>query len=388
MKKILLGFAFLSALTQINAQEYDKWSLDLGFGIHQVGAPLNNGYAVNPLGQGNLGIRYMFNERFGLRADLGYNQFQESNGSSSFSSNYYRASLEGVVNLGNILKFNNWTKRLNLLAHGGLGFSILNITEPVVSGDDNMATLNFGITPQFKISERIAVFADFSSLLNFGQENTFNGGVNSDQRESNISIFNTSLGVNISFGKYKKLADFYVEDTTPLETELDKIKKRLENAEKEIADLKAKESSPNKELIMTELDERYIKRDEVDKYADVISGGNVDFIKELLNRGYINVYFDVNKSEIQEGSLNSVSYLKQFLTDNPTITATLIGYADETGTEERNKTLSLKRAKAVNDMLVAAGINPTRITYFGAGEDKSVTEDARQFARRVTFKLN
>ena len=388
MKKILLGFAFFSALTQINAQEYDKWSLDLGFGIHQVGAPLNDGYSVSPLGQGNLGVRYMFNERFGLRADLGYNQFQESDGNTNFSSNYYRASLEGVVNLGNILKFNNWTQRLNLLAHGGLGVSILNITEPVVSGNDYMTTINFGLTPQFKISDRIAVFADFSSLINFGQENTFNGGVNTDRRESNISIFNTSLGVNISFGKYRKLADFYFEEATPVENELEKIKKRLANAEKEIADLKTKESSPNKELIMTELDERYVKKDELNKYADVVSGGNVDFIRELLNRGYINVYFDVNKSEIQEGSLNSVNYLKQFLMDNPTITATLIGYADETGTEERNKTLSLKRAKSVNDMLVAAGINPTRITYFGAGEDKSVTEDARQFARRVTFKLN
>ena len=388
MKKILLGFAFLSALTQINAQEYDKWSLDLGFGIHQVGAPLNDGYSVSPLGQGNLGVRYMFNERFGLRADLGYNQFQESDGNTNFSSNYYRASLEGVVNLGNILKFNNWTQRLNLLAHGGLGVSILNITEPVVSGNDYMTTINFGLTPQFKISDRIAVFADFSSLINFGQENTFNGGVNTDRRESNISIFNTSLGVNISFGKYRKLADFYFEEATPVENELEKIKKRLANAEKEIADLKTKESSPNKELIMTELDERYVKKDELNKYADVVSGGNVDFIRELLNRGYINVYFDVNKSEIQEGSLNSVNYLKEFLMDNPTITATLIGYADETGTEERNKTLSLKRAKSVNDMLVAAGINPTRITYFGAGEDKSVTEDARQFARRVTFKLN
>ena len=332
----------------------------------------------------------MFNERFGLRLDLGYNKFEANTNSLPFSSNYYRASLEGVVNLGNILKFNTWTNRINLLAHGGMGVAILNTTVPTVSGNQFMYPLNIGITPQFKISERIALFADFSSLINFYQQNTFNGGVNTDWRESNVSLFNTSIGVNISFGRNRRLADFYNRTETPVETEIESIKKRLTTAEKEIAELKSKEDvSPNKELIMTELDARYIKRDEVkgDKYADVVSGGNVDFIRELLNRGYINVYFDVNKSQIQEGSLNSVNYLKQFLMDNPTMSADIIGYADETGKPESNKTLSQRRAKRVYDMLIAAGISPSRLSYFGGGEDTSVAKAARQFARRVVFKL-
>lgn len=389
MKKIFLGVLLFCFTIQINAQNYDKWSLDLGFGMHKIGAPLANGYSANILGQGNIGARYMFNERFGLRLDLGYNKFQAEDSSTNFDSNYYRASLEGVVNLGNILKFNTWTNRINLLAHGGLGVSVLNIIDPIVSGNDFMTTLNFGLTPQYQISDRIAVFADFSSLINFGQEYTFNGSPNTSSRESNISLFNTSIGVNIAFGRYRKLADFSYEIKTPAESELDKIKKRLALAEKEITDLKVKEVAPNKELIITELDERYVKKEDVknNKYADVISGGNVDFIRELLNRGYLNVYFDVNKSEIQEGSLNSVNYLKQFMIDNPTVTADLIGYADETGSTERNKTLSQKRAKRVFEVLVAAGINPTRLSYFGGGEDTSVAKNARQFARKVIFKI-
>lgn len=62
-------------------------------------------------------------------------------------------------------------------------------------------------------------------------------------------------------------------------------------------------------------------------------------------------------------------------------------YADETGSADRNKTLSQKRAKKVYDVLVAAGINPSRLSYFGGGEDKSVGKSARQFARKVIFKL-
>lgn len=391
-KAVIIVFAVFASL-QINAQKFDKWSLDLGGGIHQIGSPLSPNHSEEILGQGHLGVRYMFNERFGLRLDLGFNNFKAESTSQPFSSKYYRATMEGVVNMGNILKFNTWTRRFNLLAHGGIGFSILNTTLPVVTGNDYMATFNFGLTPQFKISERIALFLDFSSLINFNQAKTFDGAPLTNARETNISIFNTSLGVNIAFGRNNRLADFYFERNTPVENELEKIKKRLANAEKEIADLKVKQttaSSPNKELIMTELDARYIKRDEVkegSKYADVVSGGNVDFIRELIKRGYVNVYFDVNKSRIQDGSLNSVNYIKQFLMDNPTVTADLIGYADETGTTERNKTLSQKRAKTVYNILVDAGINPSRLSYFGGGEDTSVGKEARQFARRVIFKL-
>ncbi|MFC4268351.1 OmpA family protein [Polaribacter marinivivus] len=391
MKKICIVSLIFLASFQVNSQNFDKWSVDLGGGIHQIGTPISSGYSENIFGQGNLGVRYMFNERFGLRLDLGYNQFSANEFSQPFTSNFYRASLQGVVNMGNVLKFHTWTKRISLLAHGGIGVGIVNVTDPVVSGNVFTLPLSVGITPQFKISDRIAVFADFSSIINFYQDINFDGGAATSSRESNISLFNTSIGLNISFGRYRKLADFYYEEKTPVESELDKIKKRLTTAEKEIADLKTKEtiSSPNKDLIMTELDARYIKRDEVkeNKYADVVSGGNVNFIKELLNRGYINVYFDVNKSEIQEGSLNSVNYLKQFLMDNPTISADLIGYADETGSANRNKTLSQKRAKKVYDVLVAAGINPSRLSYFGGGEDTSVGKSARQFARKVIFKL-
>lgn len=173
--------------------------------------------------------------------------------------------------------------------------------------------------------------------------------------------------------------------------ELEKIKTRLAAAEKEIEVLKNKEvaATPNKDLIMTELDERYVRKDETGKYANVVTGSNVDFIRQLLNSGYINVYFDVNKSIMlpEFGSLNSVNYLKQFMLDNPAVNAELIGYTDETGSENRNKTLSQNRAKRVFDVLVAAGISPARISYYGGGEDKSVTKDARQFARKVTFKL-
>lgn len=393
MNKIIFGTLLLVCFSITNAQEnkndYDHWAIDLGAGIHQAGSTLSPGYSVGMFGQGNLGVRYMFNNRFGLRLDLGYNSFTEDDGSRPFKSNYYRASLEGIVNLGDVLKFHTWTNKFNLLMHGGIGAASLNITEPADNGGDLMTALNFGLTPQYKLTDRMSLFLDFSSLIHFYQDDNFDGGQNTAKRESNISLFNTSIGLSFALGKNKQLADSFQEEELVVTDEIENIKKRLTAAEEEIASLKTKQagSSPNKELIMTELDERYVRKDEANKYANVVTGSNVDFIRQLLNSGYINVYFDVNKTDIQKGSLNSVNYLKQFMMDNPTVTADLIGYADETGSETRNMELSQNRAKRVYDVLIAVGISPSRLSYYGGGEDKSVTENARQFARKVTFKI-
>ena len=396
MKKILLG-AFLFCLTiQVSAQEYNKWSLDIGGGAHEIINPLSPGYETGPLslGQASLGVRYMVNEKFGLRLDLGYNEFKEGKNSLPFRSNSYRVNIQGVLNAGSLLKFSSWTKKFNLLFHGGMGLSSLKTIAPLDNGNgEKIINLMFGFTPQFKLSNRVSLFLDASAILHDKQNFTFDGAPYTSERRIAANIFNTSIGVNISLGKNKANADFIKNEEVFVNGELEEIKKRLDFAENEIANLmvqKAKEGNINKEAIIIELDNRYVKKGEVvpSKYANVVTNSNVDFIRKLLNSGYMNVYFDLNKKIVQKGSLNSVNYLIQFMKDNRNVSALLIGYADETGEERQNQTLSENRAKGIFDILVSAGINPSRLSYAGGGEDKSVTKKARQFARKVTFKIN
>ena len=389
LKSLFLGGLFVLISNNTNAQDYNKWSIDLGAGIHTIGVPLSPGYEASPLGQGNLGVRYMLNNRFGLRIDLGFSKFAESKETTPFSSNYYRATFEGVVNLGSILHFNSWTNRFNVLLHAGGGFSSLNTLEPIVNGGDGMVNLLIGLTPQFKISDKISVFADFSSIFHFAQGNSIDGGPNPTFRETNVSMFNTSIGVNIALGNKKQHADFAVEEISNevASTEIDALKKRLDSAEAEIEKLKNKEVVVTNELIISELDNRYIKKGEKISQDGNIVYSNVEFIKELLNDGYASVFFDVNKTSVQEGSLNSVNYIKHFMLDNPYVKATIIGYADETGSDARNQKLSNDRAKSVFDMLVAAGIDSSRLTYAGGGIDASVGKEARPLARKVIFKI-
>ena len=133
MKKITLLILALGFSSLVNSQEYSNWSLDFGLGIHRIGEPIDAGYSARVLGQGNIGARYMFNERFGIRLDLGYNSFEADSQSLPFSSSFFRTSVEGIVNLGNIYKFNTFTNKFNLLLHGGLGGSFLSFSEPTAN---------------------------------------------------------------------------------------------------------------------------------------------------------------------------------------------------------------------------------------------------------------
>jgi OmpA-OmpF porin, OOP family len=395
MKKIFLGLLILCASLQVNAQDFNKWSIDLGIGAHDAIFPLSPGYKTGvSFGLASLGARYMLNEKFGLRLDFAYHEFNEGSNSNPFKSNYYRTSIEGIVNAGNLLGFESWTSRFNLLFHTGVGFSMLNTIQPIDNGGDPMLNFIVGITPQFKITDRVSLFADFSSVFHQFQSTTFDGAVNNAERQTNASLINASIGVSVAIGKKEKHADFWREKQQQIavaNTDLENIKMRLDTAEKEIEVLKTKEPIVNKEVLVKELDTRYARigsSNNTNRYSNSVTASNVDLIRELLNRGYVNVYFDVNKSTVQKSSINAVNYLKQFMMDNPYVSASLIGFADESGKLGYNQSLSRKRAKAVFDILVAAGISSSRLSYTGGGEDQSVDKGARQLARKVAFKIN
>lgn len=394
MKNIVLIALFLCLGIQVNAQEYNQWSIDFGAGVHRIVNPLSEGYQSDlfGLGQANLGVRYMFNEKFGLRLGVGYNEFKERENSLPFRANYYRTNIEGVVNIGNLFKFSSWTQRFNLLFHSGVGYSNLKTITPVDTGSgEGIFNIMLGFTPQYKLSNRISLFLDASTIIHDSQNSNYDGSqTTSNSKGISTSLFNTSIGVSISLGNHKENADFIKDEELILDDKFDELTKRLDKAETEIAILKVKKAEVNKIALVKELDTRYAKKEEliVNRYESIVTGSNVAFIRKLLNSGYISVYFDVDKTTVQQGSLNSINYLITFMEDNTGLSALLIGYADETGKENYNQNLSKNRAKSVFELLIAAGISRSRLSFTGGGEDKSVTKKGRQFARKVTFQIN
>lgn len=104
-----------------------------------------------------------------------------------------------------------------------------------------------------------------------------------------------------------------------------------------------------------------------------------------------NVFFDTGSADLRPESFIELNRLKQFLDENPTLRIQLNGHTDDVGADADNLTLSDNRAKAVQDYLIAQGIDASRLRYKGFGESKPInsndTEAGRQSNRRTEFEI-
>lgn len=416
MKKIVLPIllfaAYFLTAQENNQDDFNKWSIEVAGGFHKPTNPFADHYRTNILsfGQVSIGSRYMFNNRFGLKLDFGYNSISEGESSLPFKSEYLRGSLQGVANLGSILNFETWTNKIGLLFHAGGGYSRLSPKEPIDRANkDGMANLIVGITPQIKLGNRVALTTDVSLIGHIRQVYTWDGTLIEKKRGFDGTIFNVSAGLTFYLGKNENHADWaplentIKEDIEQLDGRLSKVETDLIDTDQDgvpdyldrelntmsgvTVDTKGVAVDKNKNGIPDEiepaLDERYANKDDMLKGT----GNNVE---ELLSKGYVNVYFRFNSDKPETYSLVAINYLVNYMKENPSSSAELIGYADELGNPEYNQKLSEQRAKRVYDILLASGVADGRLTYTGGGEDASVdknSEPARQLVRRVTFKL-
>lgn len=415
MKKtiVILSAVILSTLS-VNAQEikeiesvgYNKWSIDVNAGLSKPTAPFSvNYYAANTnFIHGDLGVRYMLNQKFGLKIDFGMDSFENKSESFDFSGKYYRSSLQGVVNLGRLLSFEDWTNTINLQAHSGLGFSFM--TNDNFDGNDDMTNFILGLTTQFRLSNRVALNADFTMINNVNQQYTFDGYEDpavAEDRGFNSTLYNFSLGLSIYLGKNEKHADW---DTS--NPKFDELERRVAELEAKIKDtdndgvadyLDLEVDSKENAIVDTKgrtIDSNSNKIDDnVETYVDdkiksIPAPKNSQTIEDMINGGYVNVYFDTNSTKPTAESYNAINFIVQYLRENPNSSVDVMGYADEIGNSEYNKTLSTNRANFVKDVITKTGVNASRLNILGQGEDTSVdvnSPEARKLVRRVTFKL-
>ncbi|MCH7402806.1 OmpA family protein [Belliella kenyensis] len=431
MKKLLLSTLMASALTLgANAQDdFNKWSIEVNGGFNKPMTSIASGYWTPTLniGHADLGVRYMFNEKFGTKLDFGFGSFSEASNSpsGSFSTNYWRANLQGVANLGRIMGFESFTRRVNLLGHFGAGLGQVNPQENLNAGfNDNVYNFIAGFTGQVKLSERIALNADITTILNGRQTTTFDGSANitpatMPNPSTNNGYFGAgaqwwtgTLGLSFYLGSKSTHADWYVAadkyaTKEELANQIGEIKDMLKDSDGDgVPDYLDKEpNTPAGARVDSHGRTLDSDGDGIPDHLDkcpfapgpasndgcpVEEVKEVDYFKKAINEGYVNVYFAFDSAKPLGYSASSVSYVANFLKKNPSVKLEVKGYADELGPEDYNLKLSERRAKAVYDQLVAAGIDASRITYKGYGEDTSVDKksaDARQLARRTSFEV-
>ena len=368
-----------------------------------------------------LSARYMFNDKFGLRLGAVYNNFQEGDNSLEFDTDFTHVNLDAVLNLGTILNFRDFSDRFGLLFSAGLGYGTVTYNESSTlpeNDTDNLLTLNGVLTPQYRLSDKLALnlnlgvagLTDVESIDVTKPDNTLDGNGVVGTPGFTGANFRATLGLTVYLGKEKEHADWVdVSATKEMENKTDQLEDRVAQLEKDLEDedkdgvpaySDREPNTPNGVRVNTKgialdknnngipddletaLNEKYTSKESSER--------NVKIMKTFANKGYANIYFKFDSSQPEYYSLNDITQIMEYMKANPESTATLTGYTDAIGNKDYNMKLSEKRAETVYKILIASGIEEGRLSYKGGGIDDSVdksSEEARQMTRRVKFEL-
>ncbi len=102
------------------------------------------------------------------------------------------------------------------------------------------------------------------------------------------------------------------------------------------------------------------------------------------------VTFDSGKAKIKPESFERLDRVAEYMKHKKSTKIEISGHTDNVGNPANNKSLSLKRAEACKDYLVKQGIDASRITAVGYGDEQPVasndTPDGRAQNRRIEAK--
>ncbi len=424
MKKLIVSVALLSAINCLNAQttavspttqkteitkpDFNKWSIEVAGGFNKPQRPMTPTYATATPGLYvvDFGVRYMFNNKFGLKTDFGYNSFKEKDNTNPFDTKYYRVDLQGVANLGRIMSFETWTHTLGLLGHAGFG--VAQLEDQNSSLKDRTGNFIAGVTGQIKLSNHIALTGDFTTIVSAGQDASFDAASLSATRGFSGILFNGTVGLTIYLGSNAKHADWVVDyenEFTTIDKRLNDIDTKMQDTDRDgvvdyldqepntingvMVDTKGRSIDLNNNKVPDEL-ENYFDKTYSKKVDQTAILGNNELVRNLINEGYVTTYFDFGKSNPTNVSTQGIDFILTYLRNNPTASVAIIGHADEIGKSDYNDKLSTARANSVKEVLTKAKIDASRLNIVAAGEDTSVDKDsdnARKLVRRVTFKV-
>ena len=114
-------------------------------------------------------------------------------------------------------------------------------------------------------------------------------------------------------------------------------------------------------------------------------------VQKELNSYAKSILFNSGKSTIKAESAAVLADILKILNEYPNASFTIEGHTDSIGSAPSNQKLSEKRAAAVERFLVDKGVDPSRLSSIGYGEEKPIAtnmyKDGREKNRRVEINL-
>lgn len=404
----LLSSILVFGQEETNEKPFSSTSIELSGGWSNPIRPFTSGYYSQSMkytglqlpNHLELGFRYMLNPKFGFRLNAGYSAFSESSTSDSpeFSTEQIRLNTGLVLNLGRAFNFESFSKRLGLLADVGVFYARFG---DVVKEDNG--GWYWGITPQFKLSDRFALHANFSAYHGLRQHLTWNGmSANSTSLESLHYV--ATFGITFYPKSGKKHADwFFREDTiatnetteveviNDLDKRISKLEEMLKDSDQDgVADyLDVEPNTPSGVFVNTRG-----QRTNIAELFDFDKSKIVNFqpstqqlAEQLMDQKRHILFFEFNNVELIEQSKINLAFIAEYLIKFPEVKIEIVGYTDPVGQPTINEKLSLRRAQRVKQLLIRNHINADNISVRGGGVYKSVIDSNDNLTHPISRRV-
>lgn len=388
MKKIITILASALVLSAAaNAQEtfYPGWNYGLQVGASYTAGQGEFGKLVSVPTIG-LNAGYEFTGWFGLRGNLSGWQAKGIQSDAAYKFNYVQLSADAIFDICNIFKYRS-ERFLSpyIFLGGGLNYRFNNgapASDYAWAGSVLGAAGRAGLGFNFRCSDAVKISLEVVDNI---LANKFNSVEDSFlfKTDHNLSAF---LGVKFTFGQAKKKADAIAAAAAAEAARLAAEKAAREKAE---ADRLAAEKAAREKAEAERLAAERAAREAAEAEARALAAAKAA-VAEALDVKSAYPRFIIGKYSLTKETKNKVAVASEILKANPKVGVTLTGYADkETGSAKGNMKLSEKRANAIYDALVAAGVDAKQLTVAYKGDTEVPFEGAKPTEKRtVTFKVD
>ena len=396
MKNLFCILAVLFSV-QVNSQSMNKSSIGFNIGGHDGMSKTNHYTRLHQLNHYELNYRYMMNNRFGLKFDAGFDNFQFVDDHPATSA--LRFSIQPTFNLTDLLHMNNFSTRWGILLHMGAGYAamwnkevrgpneILNLKEGSV---DEILQGIIGLTPQFKLNERLSINGDIAFMGNIRQNYGFDFESAPIQGGGFSGYYATAtIGFSYYIGKSKNNADWTYSPTfNPLvmQENLNRII-ALETLAKEA---EAKLGDDDKDGVINAVDQEV--NTPLGNKVDITGKTIIETPPTDLNSfGIADIMFVKGSFYINPIYYRIMDRVVSYMAANPTKKISVSGHTDIDGSDEINNKISEVRVNNVVNYLIKKGADKNRleITFKGKKQVKypGNTSEVDAANRRVQFTI-
>jgi len=123
--------------------------------------------------------------------------------------------------------------------------------------------------------------------------------------------------------------------------------------------------------------------------APVVKEKEVVEEKPSIRFETVNVYFDLNETEVDERYYQNLGSVVDFLKKNPSVQLEIAGHSDAVGSSDYNYLLSARRAQTVSDYLLKKGVDKKQLVVVSYGQGLPEVKDDAEHPknRRVEIKI-